>query len=43
MATSKATKEEAAEILARIIDALPLPAPVEGYLRGYVAGLRDEH
>ncbi len=42
MATRKAAKKEAAEILNRIATSLPLPASVEAYLRGYAAGLVEK-
>jgi hypothetical protein len=39
MATSAKTRSEAAAILRRILDALPMPASVAAYLRGYADGL----
>jgi hypothetical protein len=40
MAPATSTAKEAAAILRRILDALPLPAGVAAYLRGYADGLQ---
>jgi len=38
---TRKTRAQAAEILERIADALPMPASVAGYLHGYAASLRS--
>jgi hypothetical protein len=38
---TRKTREQAAEILERIADSLPMPASVAGYLHGYAASLRS--
>jgi hypothetical protein len=38
---TRQTRRQAAEILDRIAEALPMPATVAGYLHGYAASLRS--
>jgi hypothetical protein len=39
MATRSSTSKEAAAILRRLLEVLPLPAAVAAYVRGYADGL----
>ena len=42
MASTNSTRKEAAAIIRRILDALPLPPRVEAYLSGYADGLEGK-
>ena len=42
MTQTTTTRREAAAIIKRIVEALPLPGRVEAYLRGYADGLETK-